>query len=110
MKSLFDLKRGLFTMTPDYLKSLLDDVRDGNTAVDAALEQLRQLPFQDLGFAQVDHHRQLRQGMPEVIFGEGKTIAQIERIMTAMSTKGSNVLVTRLDAGKAQKILTLFPA
>ena len=97
-------------MTPDYLKSLLDDVRDGNTAVDAALEQLRQLPFQDLGFAQVDHHRQLRQGMPEVIFGEGKTIAQIERIMTAMSSKGSNVLVTRLDADKAQKILTIFPA
>ncbi|MDD5284779.1 MAG: nickel pincer cofactor biosynthesis protein LarB [Desulfuromonadaceae bacterium] len=97
-------------MTPDYLKNLLDSVRDGKTGVDAALERLRQLPFENVGCAHVDHHRELRQGMPEVIFGEGKSIAQIERIMTAMAAKGSNILVTRLDAGRAKEILSLFPA
>jgi len=97
-------------MTPDYLKNLLDSVRDGKTGVDAALEQLRQLPFENVGCAHVDHHRELRQGMPEVIFGEGKSIPQIERIMTAMAAKGSNILVTRLDAGRAKEILSLFPA
>ena len=97
-------------MTPDYLKNLLDSVRDGKTGVDAALEQLRQLPFENVGCAHVDHHRELRQGMPEVVFGEGKSIPQIERIMTAMAAKGSNILVTRLDAGRAKEILSLFPA
>jgi NCAIR mutase (PurE)-related protein len=97
-------------MTPDYLKNLLDSVREGKTGVDLAMEQLRLLPFQDLGCAQVDHHRELRQGMPEVIFGEGKTVEQIAAITSAMSDKGSNVLVTRLDKEKAAQILSLFPA
>lgn len=96
-------------MTPDYLKELLDAVRDGKTGVDAAMEQLRQLPFQDIGCAQVDHHRELRLGMPEVIFGGGKSVPQIELIMTAMAAKGSNILVTRLDIGKAGEIVRLFP-
>ena len=96
-------------MTPDHLKKLLDAVKDGSTSVDVAVEHLRQLPFQDLGCAQVDHHRELRQGMPEMIFGEGKTTAQIVRIMQAMSAKGSNILVTRLLADKAVEILTTFP-
>ena len=96
-------------MTPDYIKELLDAVKEGTTSVDAAVEQLRQLPFQDLGCAQVDHHRELRQGMPEVIFGEGKSVEQIVRIMSAMSAKGSNILLTRLAQEKAQAVLALFP-
>ncbi|MBC8019239.1 MAG: nickel pincer cofactor biosynthesis protein LarB [Verrucomicrobia bacterium] len=97
-------------MSPDYLKKLLDAVKDGATSVDEAVECLRQLPYQDVGCAQVDHHRELRQGMPEVIFGEGKSVPQIVRIMSAMADKGSNILVTRLDADKAHDVVTAFPA
>ena len=57
----------------DQLRSLFEEVRTGATDVDAALERVRHLPFEDLGFAKVDHHRALRHGMPEVIFGLGKT-------------------------------------
>ena len=96
-------------MTPEYIKELLNSVKGGGVSVDEAVEQLRQLPFQDVGCAQIDHHRELRQGMPEVIFGEGKSVEQIVRIMTAMAAKRSNVLVTRLAAEKAQDVLTLFP-
>ncbi len=96
-------------MTPDHLKKLLASVKDGSTSVDVAVEHLRQLPFQDVGCAQVDHHRELRQGMPEVIFGEGKTSAQIVRIMTAMAAKGSNILATRLADDKALEIRAEFP-
>lgn len=97
-------------MTPENLKELLDSVKQGTVAVDEAMEHLRNLPFQDLGCAQVDHHRELRQGMPEVIFGEGKTTAQIVRIMKAMAAKGSNILVTRLSADKALELVAKFPA
>ncbi|MBK5275080.1 MAG: nickel pincer cofactor biosynthesis protein LarB [Desulfuromonadales bacterium] len=97
-------------MTPEYLKSLLDAVRQGITPVDEALMQLRHFPSQDLGCAQVDHHRELRQGMPEVIFGEGKRVEQIVRIMTAMADKGSNVLVTRLSVDKVHELVKAFPA
>jgi NCAIR mutase (PurE)-related protein len=97
-------------MTPDYLKGLLEAFKRGEIPVDEALAQLRELPFQDLGCAQVDHHRELRQGMPEVLFGEGKSSEQIERIMTAMAGKGSNILVTRLAADKAHDVVRMFPA
>jgi hypothetical protein len=97
-------------MTPEYLKGLLEAVRRGTTPVDEALTQLRHFPSQDVGCAQVDHHRELRQGMPEVIFGEGKSIEQIVRIMTAMADKGSNILVTRLAAEKAHDVMPSFPA
>lgn len=97
-------------MTPENLKKLLDSVKEGSVAVDEAMEHLRNLPFQDVGCAQVDHHRELRQGMPEVIFGEGKTCEQIIRIVTAMAEKGTNILVTRLAADKVQEIVSAFPA
>lgn len=96
-------------MTPDHLKELLDSVRQGTVPVDEAMERLRHLPFQDLGCAQVDHHRELRQGMPEVIFGEGKTVEQIVQIMGAMAAKGGNVLVTRLSADRGREVMTVFP-
>ncbi len=97
-------------MTPEHIKELLDSVKQGATSVEDALEHLRHFPSQDLGYAQVDHHRELRQGMPEVVFGEGKTTEQIVRIMEAMAAKGSNVLVTRLSGEKADELMTSFPA
>ena len=97
-------------MNQEYLKTMLNSVRQGGLSVDDALQQLRQLPFQDIGCAQIDHHRHLRQGMPEMIFGEGKTAEQIMAICAAMSDKGSNILVTRLDKEKAGQIVKALPA
>ena len=97
-------------MNAEYLKNLLDSVKVGVVSVDDAVKRLKQLPYQDLGSAQVDHHRELRQGIPEVIFGEGKTVEQITAIISAMSDKGGNVLVTRLDKEKARQVLPTFPA
>lgn len=97
-------------MNAENLINLLGSVKDGIVSVDDAMKRLKHLPSQDIGCAQVDHHRELRQGMPEVIFGEGKTAEQIAAIISAMSDKGSNVLVTRLDKEKALRILSAFPA
>lgn len=97
-------------MNQEYLKTMLNSVRQGELSIDDALLQLRQLPFEDIGCAQVDHHRHLRQGMPEMIFGEGKTVEQIRAIMTVMTDKGSNVLVSRLAKERADQVLNFFPA
>jgi len=88
-------------MNASELKSLLDTVKRGVVSPDVAIERLRHLPFEDLGFAKVDHHRALRQGFPEVVFGKGKTAHQVAEIVRAMlRRKGSrqNILVTRADA------------
>lgn len=92
------------------LKELLLEFRDGKMELEETLDRLRDLPFEDVGCAVVDHHRGLRQGFPEVILGEGKNAGQIERIMTAMAEKGSNILVTRIDQEKALKVCHAFPA
>lgn len=96
-------------MTPDFLKELLNGVKQGRFTVNEAVARLRELPFQDLGCAQVDHHRELRLGVPEMIFGEGKSVVQIVQIITAMVDKGSNVLVSRLSADKAGEVVAEFP-
>jgi NCAIR mutase (PurE)-related protein len=72
-------------------------VKAGKISIDEAVEQLRHLPFEDLGFARVDHHRQIRQGLPEVIFCPGKTAEQIVGIFESLAKKGHNVLATRAD-------------
>ena len=82
-------------MTPQAIEALLNEVRDGRTDVVDALERLRHLPFEDLGFAKLDHHRALRTGMPEVIFAQGKTEAQVAAIFARMAQAGGNVLATR---------------
>jgi NCAIR mutase (PurE)-related protein len=91
------------------LKRLLEQVQRGDETIDDAMERLRHLPYEDLGDAMVDHHRELRQGFPEVVFGANKSVGQIERIMTALHAKGGNVLVTRLDEEKALQIKKSFP-
>lgn len=97
-------------MDPLRLRALLDEVRGGSVSVDAACERLRHLPFAELGYATVDHHRALRQGVPEVIYGEGKTAAQIVGIATEIASSGSNVLVTRIDATKAAFLVEALPS
>jgi hypothetical protein len=77
------------------IEALLNEVSEGRTNVSDALNRLRDLPFEDLGFAKLDHHRSLRTGMPEVIFAAGKTTAQVAAIFTHMAQAGGNVLATR---------------
>ena len=77
------------------IEALLNEVREGRTAVPHAMDRLRDLPFEDLGFAKVDHHRSLRTGMPEVIFAAGKTVSQVSQIFACMANAGGNVLATR---------------
>lgn len=92
------------------LTQLLLRVRSGEAQVEDAVGELRQLPFADLGFAVVDHHRALRQGVPEVILGEGKTAPQIIAITRELARTGQNVLVTRVDEAKASAIVGELPA
>ena len=82
-------------MNPERLERLLSSVRSGRVTVTHALEQLRSLPFEDLGFASLDHHRSLRQGFPEVILCEGKTAAQIRDIAKALLKHHRPFLATR---------------
>lgn len=82
-------------MNRTHIEALLNEVHTGSTSVADALERLRNLPFEDLGFAKVDHHRALRTGMPEVIFAAGKTPAQVAAIFERMANAGGNVLATR---------------
>ena len=84
------------------VKALLQGVQDGTISVDDALLQLKQQPFEDLGYAKVDLHRKVRQGANEVIYGAGKTPEQIIGILDKMAQNGQkNVLITRLDGDKA---------
>lgn len=82
-------------MDRDHLKTLLESVRSGAVDVDDAISRLRHMPFENLGYATVDHHRAIRMGIPEVIFGKGKTPEQIAGIATRLLERASNVLATR---------------
>jgi len=75
----------------------LEQVKNGEIEIGEAVERLRHLPFEDLGFAHVDHHRQIRRGFPEVIYCPGKTVEQIVKIFSALAEKGDNVLATRAE-------------
>jgi pyridinium-3,5-biscarboxylic acid mononucleotide synthase len=82
-------------MTEEQLREILKQHKSGTLSDDQALERLRSLPFEDLGFANVDHHRTLRQGFPEVIFGAGKTAEHVVKIVQSMAAHQHNILVTR---------------
>jgi pyridinium-3,5-biscarboxylic acid mononucleotide synthase len=82
-------------MNPQALRKLFDQVRKKRLSPDDAVERLRHLPFEDLGFAKLDHHRALRQGMPEVIFAQGKAPRQVADIFRRLAAHGGNVLATR---------------
>ena len=96
-------------MNPERLRDLLERVRAGECGLDAALVELARLPFADLGVATIDHHRALRQGVPEVVFGEGKTAEQIAIIAEELLRAEADVLVTRLSAEKAAPLLERCP-
>lgn len=86
------------------LRALVNRVRRGTVSTASALESLKHLPFEDLGFAKVDNHRHLRRGFPEVIYGEGKTVPQILGIMERMAKRGHPILVTRVAPEAARRI------
>jgi NCAIR mutase (PurE)-related protein len=89
---------------------LLEQVARGETAVEDALQRLRDLPFKDLGYANVDHHRALRVGIPEVVLGSGKTLEQLCGIVQELAQAGHNVLITRLSEQLGAELRQRFPA
>ena len=94
-------------MDAERLVQLLERVRSGQLAVPTAVARLRHLPFEDLGFAKIDHHRALRQGFPEVVMGQGKQVKDIAAIVRAMRRRKTNILVTRVDADKMAELKRL---
>ena len=96
-------------MDPKELDGLLRAVRDGTVTPEAAALRLRTLPYEDLGFARPDHHRALRRGFPEVVFGAGKTPEQVLAIATSLAERGQNVLVTRTGPEVQRLIAGRFP-
>ena len=92
------------------IEALLKEVREGQMSVNSALDRLKDLPFEDLGFAKVDHHRALRTGMPEVIFAAGKTIGQVAAIFERMAKAGGNVLATRASREAFEAVAAVEPA
>ena len=96
-------------MNQDAIKELLEILSKGDISVSDALQKLKHLPFEDIGLASVDHHRNLRRGMSEVIFGEGKEVEDIIAIIESMIRQNENIMVTRISPEKAEKILKKFP-
>ncbi|HZS08325.1 MAG TPA: nickel pincer cofactor biosynthesis protein LarB [Blastocatellia bacterium] len=91
-------------MDQENLKELLLGFREGRTSLDETVERLRHLPFEDLGYARVDHHRAIRQGFPEVIFGRGKTPEQIAGIAERLLSHAANLLITRTDHAAFEQV------
>lgn len=91
------------------VRSLLEEVRAGRLAVDAAVERLRFLPYEELGFAKIDHHRVIRKGFPEVVFCLGKTPAQVQSICQRLAADNPIVLATRADEKKYQAVREVLP-
>ncbi|MBH0185574.1 MAG: 1-(5-phosphoribosyl)-5-amino-4-imidazole-carboxylate carboxylase, partial [Nitrospira sp.] len=94
-------------MSPEKLEQLVRQIRQGRVSVDQALQRLRALPFEDLGFASLDHHRSLRQGFPEVVLCEGKTTAQVVAIARSFIKKRGPFLATRAEPAVARAICRL---
>lgn len=96
-------------MHTDFLKELLEAVQSGKSSVDQALARLRDLPFEPMGFANVDHHRAIRCGFPEVIFCPGKTADQVASIFEKLAAVGGNVLATRASAAQFDAVKRVSP-
>ena len=91
------------------LRRLLQAVQVGEMSIDEALHELKDWPYEDLDFARLDHHRALRNGFPEVVFGPGKSLEQIVKIVLGLAAPGNNVLVTRVDSAVFQAVQAEFP-
>jgi NCAIR mutase (PurE)-related protein len=96
-------------MDPTRLRDLLEAVKRGAKGVEDAIAELKDLPYADLGYAAVDHHRALRQGAPEVVLGDGKTPAQIVGIARELARTGQNVLITRIHGATAREVTATMP-
>ena len=96
-------------MTPERIRALLEAVAQGQTDVDEAFAHLAHLPFEELGFARIDHHRTLRQGFPEVIFCEGKTVEQVIAIADRIVSSGAALLATRTNAEMRDALVAKYP-
>ena len=96
-------------MNENELKQLLEAVKNNEIGIDEASEKLKTLPFEDLGYAKVDHHRAVRTGFPEVIFGETKTPEQIASIMKKLAADGGNIMATRCSADTFAKVSRQIP-
>ncbi len=96
-------------MNEQQLRTLFAGIQSGEVDVDHAVERMRHMPFEDLGFAKVDHHRALRHGIPEVIFGLGKTADQIIGIAERLEARSPNLLITRCDGEKAELVRARLP-
>src|SRR5581483_6015447 len=90
--------------------TLFEQVRTGEASIESAMVRMRHMPFEDLGFAKIDHHRALRHGIPEVIFAKGKTSEQVLAIAERLLDNAQNVLITRADRACAALILERLPA
>jgi NCAIR mutase (PurE)-related protein len=96
-------------MDQDQLRTLFEQVRTGAVDIEAAMGRMRHMPFEDLGFAKVDHHRALRHGLPEVIFAKGKTPEQVVAIARSLLANAQNVLITRADRECAALVTAQLP-
>ncbi|MBI4538458.1 MAG: nickel pincer cofactor biosynthesis protein LarB [Gemmatimonadetes bacterium] len=96
-------------MTPERVRALLDDVARGILTPEEAYQRLAWAPVEDLGFAQIDHHRALRQGVPEVVYGAGKTCEQLRTICERLAHRGNGFLVTRADDAARKALPEAFP-
>jgi hypothetical protein len=96
-------------MNEAQLRALFEQLREGAVDVEQALSKVRHMPYEDLGFAKIDHHRALRHGMPEVVFGLGKTTEEIVAIAGALLDRSPNVLITRVTPECAGDVLGKFP-
>src|SRR2546423_13814371 len=97
-------------MQAELLRELLSEVRSGARTVESAVERLRNLPYEDIGFARLDHHRALRKGFPEVVFCEGKRVEHVVEIMQRLELKHSPVLATRASREVFEAGGTRLPA
>ncbi len=96
-------------MTTEDIRRLLEGLASGKHTTDEVLGKLHKLPFEDLGFAKIDHHRRIRNGYPEVIYGEGKTPGQIVEIFARLAENNPNVLCTRASPAAAEAVLKRIP-
>jgi len=94
-------------LTAEEIARMLRRVRRGSLSVEEAVDRLRDLPYEDLGYAKIDHHRSLRQGFPEVILGRGKSPEQVEGVVRRMLRRGHNILITRGDAVLFERVRKL---
>jgi pyridinium-3,5-biscarboxylic acid mononucleotide synthase len=99
----------MMTIDTPRLRDMLTRVQQGGITIDAALDSLRDLPYEDLGFAKIDHHRELREGIPEVVLGMGKTPAQVAAIAAGIAARSGRLLVTRATPEQASAVTAVVP-